>query len=72
MSILFDAILVLTPLPVLLVLFVLFRVARQYVRQASLHAIPGPPPDSLFTGTWLVFSSPTGVTELKLEWFDDR
>ncbi|EIM86870.1 cytochrome P450 [Stereum hirsutum FP-91666 SS1] len=50
MSILFDAILVLTSLPVLLVLFVLFRVARQYVRQASLHNIPGPPPDSLFTG----------------------
>lgn len=66
MSILFDAILVLTSLPVLLVLFVLFRVARQYIRQASLHNIPGPPPDSLFTGTWLVFLPLPGVTGLKL------
>ncbi|EIM84997.1 cytochrome P450 [Stereum hirsutum FP-91666 SS1] len=50
MSILLNAILCLASLPVLLVLFVVFLSARQYIRQASLHEIPGPQPDSLITG----------------------
>lgn len=59
MSILLDAILGLASLPALLVLFMLVLSARQYIRQASLHDVPGPQPDSFITGVSLTFTTPS-------------
>lgn len=50
MPTLLVAILGLALLPLLPALFVLFRVTKQYIRQASLHDISGPQRDSLLTG----------------------
>ncbi|EIM84926.1 cytochrome P450 [Stereum hirsutum FP-91666 SS1] len=50
MSLALQVLLGLLSLPLQFLLFVAVRVIRQYVRQASLHDIPGPKRDSLISG----------------------
>lgn len=50
MSLTLQVLLGLLSLPLQFLLFVAVRVIRQYVRQASLHDIPGPKRDSLISG----------------------